>query len=268
MVKFRVPTKSSYFASESLSSLEMFKIIIKRINFIANIIGCDIFSDDFSVLKFHFLSSVGNLFGFYALSFYDIYLFRTDLVRLCFCLVTVGLGFQGLNKLYTFLVHRPQILNLCDRIEKFLTNFNHHKVNQAFEKWIIIACHVGSLLILTLAGCGFLIFVYPIIYYFFSGEKILHFGFELPMIDWHTNVGYFLNFLYSGSLFYLFIPATIASCFLTLYLIIMSFGQFEVLQVLLEELDEMILAEGNETSSDRIKSHIGLIAEIHNELVE
>lgn len=115
----------------------------------------------------------------------------------------------------------------------------------------MITAHIGVVLVLTLVGSMVLLFFYHIIFYFFVEERILHFGFELPFIDWHTNFGYTLNFIYSESILFLFVVAAFASIFCSTLFIIKSFGQFELNKMLLDELDAFILANDNWWSRKR-----------------
>lgn len=153
MPQLRLPTKSTYFSSNDFSNLELQNLIKARASFVGGLIGCSVFSPNYSVVNVPLVLVLSNLFGFYFLSFYDIYIFRNDLVRCCFCLVTLFIGFQGIFKIYTFLFYRWKVLELKSRAEKFLTNFNTDKTTAVFEYWLIWSCHIGvALIILFLMG--------------------------------------------------------------------------------------------------------------------
>ena len=268
MVKFKVPTKSTYFSSSSCSSLDMFKRIIGRVNFLAKLVGCDIYNPRFTVKNFIFFMTLQILLGFIALNFYSVYIYRKDLVRFCFCLLTLTAGFQGLIKLYTFLYYRSMIVGFVERFEKFLSNFDTDNCNAIFEKWFMIFCHVASCLFASFAFCVFMVYIYPIIYYIIVGEKILHFGYELPWVDWRTTHGYILNFIYVGTHLFVFIFATVACLLITIINLIMSLAHFDVLKYLLDELEELMIKNKKGENSKDIKKYIRLIAQMHLELIE
>lgn len=266
-MKLKIPTKSTYFSSDSLSTKEMLKKIVWFINFVSYFVGCDILEPDFTIFSKRFFVCVANLFASYVLNFINIYWFREDLVRVCFCLVTLLIALQGVIKLYTFVFHRDKILSLLNRLEKIITKFNTERTNNIFEKWLMITSHVGFLATTLFLVGSFFVLIYPIIVYLFTGEKILHFGFELPWVDWKTLPGYTLNFVYSGSLVYLFIMAQISSWFLNVSFIVIIFGQFELLKVFLEDLDELLLRNEKGKNDIEIKKLIKTVTQLHNKLL-
>lgn len=267
-MKFKFLTKSTYFSSDSISTVE----ILKKIKWFANVsayyIGCDVMGADFTIFTLRFFLCIGNLFASYFLNFYNIYLFRDDLARVFFCMVTLAVSFQGVIKLYTFVFHRNKILSLFNRLEKFLTNCNSKRTNKIFEKWLMIMSHIGFFTTVLFLIGSFCLLIYPIAVYFIIGERILHFGFELPLIDWRTTTGYTLNFIYCGTLIYMFMFAQIAVWILNTTFIVVAFGQFEVLKVLLEDLNELAVTNDNGKHNEGIKKMIKTITQMHNELSE
>jgi hypothetical protein len=268
MVKLKIPTKETYFGSEPLSLLEMFKNMVEKVNWVGKLIGCNIYSKNFSPRTIPFFLLNLTLFGYMALNFYSLYLYRYNLERFFFCLVTLAATMLGPPMIYTFVIHRSEHLDLVARNEKFLSNFNTEASNQIFEKWIVITCHVSALLFVTVLFCSLMIFIYPIIYYLIVGEKVLHFGTELPLVDWTTPLGYFLNFAYVATLVHTYCCAINATLIFTIFYIVVSFGQFELLTHLLENLDELILKNKKGEHNAEIKEQIRLIAQMHVELLE
>jgi hypothetical protein len=266
--KFQIPTKSTYFKSEKLSPLEMFKQNVDRASYVGGFVGCDVLTPSYSPTNWRFLVCFGNCLAFIFLSFYEIYIFREDLVRCLFCLISLGISFQGVMKVKAFVFSRQTLWKIIESIEKFFTHFNTKEANQMFESWLMFSSHIGVALFVLLFLCGMLVLIYPLIFYVIMGEKILHFGFELPLIDWQTSFGYSLNFLYTVQLVYMFISSFFATCYSNILFLMMAFGQFELLKMLLEDLDETIKTNENGKKNDAIKKQIKLLAELHNELVE
>ena len=167
-VKIKIPTKATYFKAEA-TTVDMFHAIHNWIRYAGAVVGCDIFWEDFTLKQPLFMFSILNLVFSIYLHCYDLYLFRDDLLRCCFLLVTMVVCGQMLIKLNTFIFYRSKMIELLDRAFKFLTNFNTERSNKIFEFWIVIICHM--------------VFIYPVIVYIFTKEWILHFGFELPLLD-------------------------------------------------------------------------------------
>ncbi|CRK97285.1 CLUMA_CG010680, isoform A [Clunio marinus] len=100
------------------------------------------------------------------------------------------------------------------------------------------------------------------------GEKILQFGFEIPIIEWDSTLGYPLNFFYGAyliSVFYFALTSTLGYCTVC---VLMALGQFSALKVMFEDLEEMIVNNDDGSKHGAIKQQIKLIAEMHNELLE
>lgn len=251
MKKLRIPTKFDYFASSSMSNQEMFAKIIELINFVGKIDGCNIFADDFTPFNFALYWTVSNVFAHLVLTVHNVYYYGDDLFRFCFLMVTTASCTQGLPMLQTFLHQREKIKNLVKRIEKFLGNYNTKKANEIFEKWILRSCHCGLVLAFLIASCGILVAIYPIGFFIVFKEKIRHFGFELPWVDWETPMGYTLNFIYSIIIIYIFVFALYASAYLSILIIVMSFGQFEIIEMLIDELNQLITS--NEKGENNLK---------------
>jgi hypothetical protein len=268
MVKLEIPSKSTYFLSDKLSPLEMFKFIFDRSDFTAKLIGCNIFSQSYTPVNQRFFHTVGVILSMLLVHFYDIYIFRTDLVRVCFILVTLGFALQGFMKVKTFVLSRNKIVDLRDRCERFLTNFNTKETNEMFESWLMISCHIGVSLFALFFVCDVLFVIYPIIYYLFTGQKVLHCGFELPWIDWQTSLlGYATNFFYTVFLCYTALFGFFVTFFLHILFVLMILGQFDLLKMMLEELNDMIKSNKNGSKNDDIRKQIKLTVELHSELL-
>lgn len=267
-MKLRIPTKLTYFSSNSLSTVQMLRKIVEFSNFIAYFVGCDVLTPNFTVVTIRFFLSVGDMSTIFFVSFYNILEFGDDLVRISFSIITLAGAVQGVIKLYTFVFYRENILNIVDRLEKFLTKFNTQRTNAIFEKWLIITSHIGLVITFLFGFSTFLVLIFPIIFYFITGEKFLHLGIELPWIDWKTTIGYALNFTYDGSILYLYIFSQIPVVFWTVTFVIVAFGQFELLKVFLKDLNELVVTNEKGKNDEKIKQLIKTISQMHNELSE
>lgn len=267
-LKLKLPGKEEYFGSKSLSVLESFNQIVLKANNIGKLVGCEIYSEDFSPYNLTFFSVMVLGFGFMVLNGFSLYQYRKDLERFFFCIATFGSALQIIPVVYTFICRQPDNYNLIVRIRKFLTNFNTERSNAAFEKWLIICCHISVTLLIVIVFCIFLVIIYPIVYYFIFGENILHFGFGLPLIDWTTPFGYSINFVFIVFVVSAFLCGTTAKLIFTTIYITMSFGQFDLLEVLLEDLNELILKNQNGENVREIKNSIRVVTQMHDELLE
>ena len=264
----KVPTKKHYFKTEAFSSIEMFHKAIEFVNFFGRALGCNIFSNNFSIFNPMMLVSMIDLSTYLLISFQNIYAFRDDFVRVVFCIVTLGMGFQCVNKVYTFIIDRKQTLKLALLIESFHETASCEKASKSFEKWILIFCHVESFGLVLFFGCGFLVFCYPIIYYLITWKKILHFGFIIPGIDWTTLHGYSLNFLHHSFQIYCVINAVFMTSSYTILFMMNAFAQYDSLQNLLDTLSNLAVSNKKFENNSKIKTCISDITNGHVKLQE
>lgn len=266
IVKLRIPTTADYFGSSGMSNQDMFAKIIAFVNMMAKVLGSGIFSDNYTPFNLVFLWMFVNVMGHIIMTFHNFYSFGDDLARVCFLMITFLCPVQGLSMMHVFVFRREKIKELLRRIEEFLKKYNTKKVHVTFEKWILLSCHCCLVIAFGIFLCAILIFVYPIVYFFIFGEKIRHFGFELPWMNWRTTIGYSLNFFHSGVITYLFAFALFITVFLSVLIIVMSFGQFELLAMLFDELNDLIAGNENGENGFKIKKSIVEIADNSNEL--
>lgn len=268
MVKLRVPTKFDYFGSSEMSNQQMFTKIISTVNFIAKIVGMDIFSEDYSPFNFIFATTICHLLGHLFLEAYNFYFYGNDLARFCFLMITTICATEAAAMIQIFVNQREQIIELTRRIKVFLEKCNSIKSHKIFEKWIVMTCHGTIFLGVVVTTSAIVMFIYPIAYYFIFGKKILHFGFELPWIDWQSTLGYTLNFIYCGIIIYMFGIGLFITVFPTIFSIVMSFGKFELIKMLIDELNELIDGNRKGQNNDKIKKIIVEIIDNHTELLE
>lgn len=101
-MKFNLPTKVSYFKSDTLSSIEMLHKLTERINFVAAFIGASIFAPNYSLNNPMLILRIIDIITYFLISFQNMYAFRDDFVRVIFVTVTLGMGSQCSVKVYAF----------------------------------------------------------------------------------------------------------------------------------------------------------------------
>lgn len=266
MFHFKKPTKESYFKNNE-SSLQMFQKTIETINFCGSLIGCNIHTPNYTVHCFLFYILFLDLITYLSVNFYNVYLFRNDFVLSTFCLVTLGMGFQGAIKLYVFIFHRVDMLKICSRIKNIHKTAKNEKIKNVLEQNVIYTCIAGSILVPLYIMSGVLMFIYPIIYYMIFGEKTLHFGFILPFIDWQSYLGYTLNFMHHTLQICIVMSAWLFTNWQYVIFITNAFGQYDSLKILLNELDDFAKTNESGCNDRQIKQRIKGIAEMHIELI-
>ncbi|KAL7029972.1 hypothetical protein ACKWTF_006454 [Chironomus riparius] len=267
--KFKIPTKSSYFSSDVITHWQMVDEIFEFIMKWGRLIGVGIFDQNFEITN-RIITILMSLMTFNCIvNFCDIYLFRKDMVRCVFCLLTLSTCIQGFAKFYTFLWLRDNVLNLRKQSEKFHEHFSSLKSSKIFEEKLMIVAHVSAGLTILYICTFILIAVYPIIYYFIMNERILHFGLELPFIDWKESwIGYGINFIHQiVSISTFFCASNLSLCVIICF---MTSGicQFDVLDILIDELNDSAIGNEEGKKSDEINAKIKFLVQTHVNLIE
>ena len=250
------------------TSREIYSQIVNTINWQLRFIGCHIFSTDFSYLNPWLLVLILDFITYVPINIYDVYLFRDDFIRDMFCLVTLGNGFQGGIKLYTFVLQRNNLLEIFSTAEEFIVDMENRDCSEKFKfkKWLIISCHVIFGLSALFLFAGVLILIYPAIVYILIGERTLHFGFILPAIDPDSIVGYTLNFMHHTLQIYITIFALFTSLNMTVFTIIIALAKYASLYALLNQLN--ILITSNIQDQKKIKEKFVEIIQEHVKLLD
>ena len=269
MVAFKLPTKFDYFKTDAITNVEILKKCLNLPNFFAKMLGVDILSSGFSFFSAPFAFTMFNLLLGLAIHIYDLYLFQKDLGRVFFILVTGAAFSQGILRINVVICYRANIYDHLAIAESFLMNSISEAADRIFEKWMLMLCHTSALVAaLVFIYCAAAM-AYPIVVYFITGTRILHFGFELPFIDWQNSlIGYGLNFILGCYTIYAVVGVVYLCALLFIFPIIVNLGQFEVIQSLLEVLDKLIIGNENNSNDSQIKSYIKIITESHNDLLE
>lgn len=251
---------------ETSTSIEIFNRIIHIVNKILLQIGCNLFSPDYSYISIMMFILLVNFVTYMIINIYDIYLFRDDFIRDMFCLVTLGNGFQGGIKLYTFIMHRKKILKLLTYSEKFLSNAEDLKESsESSKKWMAFCCHAIFFLIVLFICISIIISIYPVMVYLIFGKRILHFGFVLPFLNADSIFGYSMNFCHHTLQIYLVIIALMTTVCVNFLFVVTALAHYDSLMIKLKQLD---LEVNEKANMKNIKDSLTIIINQHTELIE
>lgn len=267
---FKIPTKETYFSSASITHFQMYEELLDKSMIPARYLGANIFDKSHKKLNLLIISMFSLVVGTFVINIYDIYKFRKDLVRDAFCILTFTAAFQSYAKLYTFLFLKENCVELENKGRKFHENFKSEKSSEIFEKWMLRAAHVGLVLTIMYSIAAVLIIIYPAIFYFLFNEKVLHFGIEIPFLDWQNSwIAYGINYIHQSICLICFILSSISAISVIVIFISNAFAHFDILSFLLIELDQItIKSVGDYKKKKEIKDMILTIIKHHMELIE
>ncbi|CRK98951.1 CLUMA_CG012053, isoform A [Clunio marinus] len=260
--------KTSRFIVEFDSTLDLFRKTVKTANIALWASGANIFKENHTFLTLQLFCTVSYIIATMAIIFYNLYLFHDDFIRCCFMLTIFFIAIQGFTKVYTLFRYKIGILAMVARCETIMMKYNYPKVNEIFEKWMLITWYLFVLLAVTFCTAGVLAAIYPIIVYLITGTKFLHFGYQLPWLQWDGRYGYLCNFVFCCIATFLYaLPLSATVCIYLLFVLIVL-AQYDMLEVFIEELDESIVSNDNGRNAKLIKSQIKRIAENYIEICD
>ncbi|CAG9798548.1 unnamed protein product [Chironomus riparius] len=252
--------------TELSTSREIYDQIVNFLDWSFKFIGCGILSTDFKFTNPLLMILLLDFVTYIPINIYDVYLFRDDFIRDMFCLVTLGNGFQGGIKLYTFIMQRDNLLEIFSTAEEFIEDMKNRDCSEKFKKWLIISCHIIlGVVILFLLG-GALVFIYPAVVYIFIGKITLHFGFILPTVDPDSIVGYSLNLIHHTLQIYITVLALFTTLNMTVFIIIIALAKYESFYVMLNQLNVLIASRVQDQK--KIKEKFEEIIQEHVKLID
>jgi hypothetical protein len=264
-----MPTKSTYFSSEAITHLQMMDEILEFAMKGGRIVGAGMFDKNFKVVNMINLFVMAVTALTFIINIYDIYIFRKDTIRCAFCLLTCSAAVQGFVNFYTFIWNNNDIFSLKKKTEKFHENYSSIKASKIFEEQFMIVAHVVVGLTILLIATFILITFYPVVYYFITNERILHFGIELPFIDWESSwIGYGINFVHQAYCVFTTFCALIFCLSVIICYIASGICQYDVMNILLEELNELAIGNENGKNNEEISNKIKFLVETHVNLIE
>lgn len=264
---FRAPSKKDYFSSDAINSVQMHEELLEHYQKIAVIIGADIFHTFHKKINIKIAMTVFYLTITFILNIYDVYLFRKDFVRDVFCILTLSGEIQSYAKIYVFFILKENCIELNNQVKRFHQTFNSSKSNEIFEKWMMRTGHIHAFILIMYFSAYAVIVSYPIVFYLIFDEKVFFFGIELPVLDWHNSwFAYGLNFFHHSSCLLIFIFGSIPSIMVIISFIMNAFGFFELLSILIKDLDELVIKNVDGKKDKEISLMINLIVENHLEL--
>ncbi|XP_070502402.1 uncharacterized protein [Chironomus tepperi] len=268
MLKFLIPTKSTYFSSDIITHSQMMDEMFEYSMKCVTIIGVDIFNHNYSIYNKKFVFVFTLMMLSYVINIYDIFLFQEDMVRCVFCLLVFSCLVQAFVKIYTFVWMRHNILNLKEQSCKFQEHFSTLKSSKIFEEKIMIAAHVIAGLTLLYICTFILLTLYPFIFYFIMNKKILLCGIELPFIEWEDSwIGFGINFTHQLMCLFIFFCGSVFCLCVIIILITSGVCQFDVLEILLDELNELIIENVNGSNNHKIRQKIKFLVKTHTNLI-
>uniref|UniRef100_A0A182QFJ5 Odorant receptor n=1 Tax=Anopheles farauti TaxID=69004 RepID=A0A182QFJ5_9DIPT len=179
---------------------------------------------------------------FMVVSLYDVLVvFADDLFGKTFVLTTMCFGVIGCGRIVGALVYRRYLPGLTLKARAtYRRGERDAKRLQVLRWYTTIYWRCTLLYSITFLVCACIASFAPLLLHLYNGERMLPFGVYLPFVDAATPGGYELNYLYQLSCILWTPPGLIASQTVYFGLIINICIQYDVLQLLLDDLEELL----------------------------
>ncbi|XP_058816177.1 putative odorant receptor 83c [Topomyia yanbarensis] len=178
----------------------------------------------------------------------------------------IGIGFQGIIKLYKALAHKSffqeKYLNLRVVHER---SSEHPRNNVAMVKCALIILYAFRFFFVSYAVAGMAFFVLPVYMMVVRQEKMMILPLELPFVDPATESGFTATTVYHSVLVVLAIMGILAADMGIMIFILHMLGIVDVFMNNLKELDELLVLSASEESV--ITDKVTEICKMHREII-
>lgn len=233
-------------------------------------VGLSFLEENFTPInpRLIFLVAFNSIFVLF--NFYSVYSRKNeDMIEISLSCLTFGLALQGLVKQSTYYTNYRELKELIVSGTSVYDILQYKRIKViardfAFFGWMIVMHFIRYAYPIAVGFCFFV----PIIYnYFLSAERSLPFSIEVPFLDYHTDVGYWINILYQCvSCIYVTI-GLVASDGFYIVLLLNGFTQLENIFFELENLDILIEQKDVKNHSEMVSDHLENIIKLHQKYV-
>jgi hypothetical protein len=150
-------------------------------------------------------------------------------------------GFQGIAKIYTFVISRKKIMKVNSIIRDYHEQIDHPEIQKKLENMLILSAFFKYFLVFAYVGFACLVFIYPFVIYLLFGERILHFGFEIPGIDWQASLlGYGINFMHHSYQIFVVSCGILITNYMNFFFFLNVIGMYIGLGVMVKDFQQLI----------------------------
>lgn len=260
-----VPPKNFYFSSENISVSQMFQELLKYLQIPLNFFGFGVYSDDYVFFSRKFVAWTIVAIAVTGIVVYDIYAVREDATKLISCLVSLTLVPQVAARFYTFIFLRNEHVSLKHQSVKFIESCKHEIHQKIYENLMMKTTHFYFCYVIANYLALIAMLAFQLFYLVAYNERVLMVPFEIPFSDYqHSLAGYVANLIFHVTVAFLYMYSTVATIGSVIIFVTVIFAQFNILEVLLDDLNEMARTGSHEEAYEILRT----IVEVHTKLKE
>lgn len=144
-------------------------------------------------------------------------------------------------KIYVFIDHRIRILELTHHFhEIYRRNVDHFHRKLILDRYVRYSWTAFRAIKLLNFSAGFLLSAAPLPMSYLARERVLPFGFFLPVLDHTRSPGFEINYLYMLLLIYLAVHGLAASDGYFVLHIFLSMGHLSMMTNMVEDLNTLL----------------------------
>ncbi|XP_055605514.1 uncharacterized protein LOC129753693 [Uranotaenia lowii] len=235
------------------NSLEIYRINIALIRRLTRVVGADVLRPNYRP-NIRTLRTLTFIIIYLGCSFYTFWYYSSDYIQILKTLAPLGMGLQGLYKLYNAVIQREFFIAHEHYLDQFHQKNKHHSRKKLITKRMVQTHTLNKLLLaayaFAIAGFG----LYPLYYYVVYREKALALAVLIPGIDWESNVGYAITVVFHFSLLALALTGITAADSAILVFIANLTTLVEVFKGSLQELNDLLEASKRDVRAIRQKT--------------
>jgi hypothetical protein len=151
--------------------------------------------------------------------------------------------------------------------QNYHEKIDHPEIQKKMTNVMIVGAIFKYFLAFTYGGFTCLVFIYPFVIYLLFGERILHFGFEIPGIDWQASLhGYGINFMHHSYQIFNVAAGTFLTNFACFYFFLNVIGMYIGLGVMVKDFQQLISRKKTDDWNKDLKLKIIEISKAYVEI--
>lgn len=237
--------KFQIFQHHYRNPLEFYQSLIESSTAMASVSGLGVLSKDFKIYNFN-LICLNVVFVVYTIVCVStLYEIHEDFDDLVYCLVTVGIGLQGVMKMLTFVIYRKELVWTQEYTKSLYREEGKTHRNLLMNNLSILNV-LTKLIATSYATLSTLMVGTSFVLTILTGKKTLTFGFWIPFLDRNSWLGYLCNFVLQFCMTVFITSENMGNDIIYFMILLSSATQIELLTIKVQDIEtRMVINDSN-----------------------
>lgn len=225
----------------------------------------DLFTEEYRILNLRSTSLATMFISYLICTAYSLQIYAGDLGKTIFSLVTIGLFFKGVTQIGVSIGGRHKVYKILAFYEEFYTRALELELESTLYRFSDYMEKFLMLIQILYAGAVSAALLNPFMMKLLTGNLVLVFGFEIPLLDPFSTKGFALNYILAVYIALNGLVGFAAADGLIMFIIMPIYLMAECLINLINDLESHAEVENNDIENIQIirNEKLKTIVEIH-----